>query len=131
MNQLNISWINSFKWKTLNTEATGLANISRLFKVDSTNTVFAKLVINSDKDQLKKMEIGYSDAVKVYFNGIAIYSGNTAFRTRDYRYLGTIGYFDAVYLPLKKGENTVLIAVSETFGGWGLMAKWENMDGIR
>ena len=90
-----------------------------------------KIVVVSDKDQIKKLDIGYSDRVKAFCNEQAIYSGNNSFRTRDYRYLGTIGYFDAIYLPLKKGENTIMLAVSETFGGWGVMGKWDNMEGIQ
>jgi hypothetical protein len=125
MNTINAEWANKLRWKNLPVEATGLANLSRLSVVsDSANTVFARVTINVDKDQIKKLDIGYSDRVKIYCNGTALYSGNASFRTRDYRYLGTIGYFDAVYLPLKKGENTIMIAVSETFGGWGIMGKW-------
>ncbi len=132
MHQLDNKWTGNFKWKTLNTEASGIANLSRLSPVsDSANTVLVKFTVVSDKDQLKKLDIGYSDRAKVFCNGNALYSGNASFRTRDYRYLGTIGYFDAVYLPLKKGENIIIVAVSETFGGWGVMAKWESMEGLR
>ena len=37
-------------------------------------------------------------------------------------YLGTIGLFDSVALSLNAGENEIWIAVSEAFGGWGIMA---------
>jgi len=131
-NILDASFINKQTWKKLPIENGGFANLSRLYEPgDTDNTVIAKIAIVSDKDQIKKLDIGYSDRVKAYCNGQAIYSGNNNFRTRDYRYLGTIGYFDAIYLPLKKGENTIMLAVSETFGGWGVMGKWENMDGIQ
>jgi hypothetical protein len=132
MNQLDNKWLGQLKWKNLPAEASGLANLSRLSAVsDSTSTALAKITVVSDKEQIKRLDIGYSDRIKIYCNGNAIYSGNTSFRTRDYRYLGTIGYFDAVYLPLKKGENTIIMAVSENFGGWGVMAKWENMESLR
>ena len=36
-----------------------------------------------------------------------------------------------IHSELKKGENTIMLAVSETFGGWGVMGKWENMEGIQ
>jgi hypothetical protein len=130
-NMLDASFINKHSWKKLAIENGGFANLARLYPVSDSNTVFAKVTVVSDKDQIRKLEIGYSDRVKVFCNGQAIYSGNNSFRTRDYRYLGTIGYFDAIYLPLKKGENTILLAVSETFGGWGIMGKWENMEGIQ
>jgi hypothetical protein len=42
-----------------------------------------------------------------------------------------MGYYDAVYLPLKKGKNELWLAVSENFGGWGLKGKFENMEGIQ
>ena len=113
-------------WKTLETESNGAVNLARISAVsDSTNTVLAKFTINSDKEQLKKLEFGYSDRVRLYCNGQLMYSGTTNFRTRDYRYLGTIGLFDAVYLPLKKGSNVIVLAVSENFGGWGVMGKVE------
>jgi hypothetical protein len=130
--QLHPGITSHLEWANLKTEVTGLLNLSRVAKlVDSANTVFAKFTIRSEKDQLKKLEIGYSDRIKVYCNGSAVYGGNTGFRSRDFRYLGTIGYFDAAYLPLKKGENTITMAVTETFGGWGVMAKWENGDGLQ
>ncbi|MCH8059016.1 MAG: hypothetical protein IIA11_01020 [Proteobacteria bacterium] len=44
--------------------------------------------------------------------------GNNAYQSRDYRYLGTIGLFDAIMLPLAVGDNELWIAVSEAFGGW-------------
>ena len=43
--------------------------------------------------------------------------------TRDYRFLGSIGYWDRLYLPLVPGENELVLAVSENFGGWGLQAR--------
>lgn len=132
MDRLDAAWIDQLRWTSVSVEAGGLFNLSRLSPVsDSANTILTKITIVSDKDQLKKMDIGYSDRVKVYCNGNAIYSGNAGFRSRDYRYLGTIGYFDAVYLPLKKGNNTIMLAVSETFGGWGVMSKFDNMEGTR
>lgn len=131
MNQLDATFVNKLSWKKLAIENGGFANLARLSPVTDSNTVLAKITVISDKDQVRKLDFGYSDRVKAFCNGQAIYSGNNSFRTRDYRYLGTIGYFDAIYLPLKKGENTIILAVSETFGGWGVMGKWENMDGIQ
>ena len=130
-NILDAAFVNKLKWSKLAIENGGFANLARLSPVTDSNTVIAKFTVVSDKDQVKKLDFGYSDRVKAFCNGQVIYSGNNFFRTRDYRYLGTIGYFESLYLPLKKGENTIMLAVSETFGGWGVMGKWENMDGIQ
>lgn len=109
------------------------ANIARkTIRYDGTqnNTVFVKIEINSDEDQTKLFEFGYSDRVVAILNGNPIYKGTNRWRTRDYRYLGTVGLFDAVYLNLKKGKNTLLMAVSEDFGGWLITGKFSNTKGV-
>jgi hypothetical protein len=118
-------------YKTLLCEESGTANLASVSKISEGNTVLTKLVIYSDSEQLKQMDFGYSDRIKVYVNGKIIYSGSNDYRSRDYRYLGTIGFFDAIYLPLKKGENTLIMGVSESFGGWGLKARFTDLEGIR
>lgn len=122
------------QWTNLKTEFTGTANLAKVSlrnRKKKLNTVFARVVIQSDKVQIKEMNFGYSDRVRVYCNGQLMYSGNNGFLSRDYRYLGTIGYFDTVYLPLKKGKNEIWLAVSENFGGWGVKAKLNNTTGIK
>jgi len=123
--QLTAKEKQNLKWDKLEVEPSGLANIARLRTMsDSTkNTVFAKLDIESDKAQIKKLDLGFSDMVKVYFNDTILFSAEDVFQSRDYRFLGSIGYFDHVYLPLKKGHNEVWIAVSENFGGWGIKGR--------
>ena len=122
---------NMLTWKTLTCESTGLANLARLQGLENGNTVFARLTIISDMAQVKRIRFGFSDKVKVYFNNQIVYGGSDVYRSRDYRFLGTVGLFDELYLPLIKGDNELWMAVSETFGGWGIKAEFENMDGIR
>jgi hypothetical protein len=94
------------------------------------NTVFARITIDSARQQIKKLKFGFSDRIKVYLNDRLLYSGNNNYRSRDYRFLGTIGYFDELYLPLEKGKNELWMAVSESFGGWGIKCRFEDMEGI-
>ncbi len=51
------------------------------------------------------------------------YRGNDAFQTRDRSFLGTVGLFDELILPLKRGDNELWFAVSEGFGGWAVVAQ--------
>jgi len=118
-------------WQSLPAEPAGITNLAQITDPgNGNNTVFARLTIQAERDQVKKLRFGYSDRVKVYVNDRLVYSGTTAYATRDYRYLGTIGLFDAVYLPLKRGTNEVWMAVSEDFGGWGILAQIEDQAGI-
>jgi hypothetical protein len=117
----------SIHWQTLTTDERGVADFSRLAGVaPGKNTVFARLVIESDHPQVKKFLFGFSDRVKIYCNNRLLYAGEDNYQSRDYRFLGTIGYFDALYLELKKGRNELWMAVSETSGGWGVKASLED-----
>lgn len=130
--QLGKAQKQGLQWTKLESEFTGTANLSWVNKRDQElNTAFAKITINSDRDQTKKFHFGFSDIAHVYVNGQLWFSGMDSYASRDFRYLGTIGYFDAIYLPLKKGDNEVWFAISEGFGGWGIKARFEDMEGIR
>lgn len=121
-------------WKDqIMVEEGAAANISRVQKLrgDGTgNTVLVRAVIRSDRDQIKLFEFGYSDRVVAILNGKPIYRGTNKWGSRDYRYLGTIGLFDGIYLDLKKGENELLMAVSEDFGGWLITGRFQDKKGI-
>ncbi len=119
-------------WHKLGVEQNGTANLARLQGVaEGRDTVFARLVIQSDREQVKKIRFGFSDEVRVYFNDRLLYGGRDIYQSRDYRFLGTIGLFDELYLPLRRGENELWLAVTENFGGWGVTAQFENMEGIK
>jgi len=86
--------------------------------------VYARTTIDSDRDQLKKLEIGYSDDVTVFLNGQPLWRGRSAQGFRDPRFLGIVNpENDAVYLPLKKGNNELVLAISELGGGWGFICR--------
>ncbi len=127
--------INGKKWLGELTVDEGTAvNISKMvtrYDDKPGNTVLAKVVINSNKDQKKLFHFGYSDRVIAILNGQPVYVGNNKFRSRDYRYLGTVGLFDAIYLDLKEGDNELVFAVSEDFGGWLITGKFEDQSDIK
>lgn len=123
------------KWQgKVSVEEGTAANISRIQKLrDGTpgNTVLARITFNSSKEQLKLFEFGYSDRLVAILNGKPLYQGTNKWRSRDYRYLGTVGLFDSVFLHLKEGKNELVMAVSEDFGGWLITGRFNNMDGIK
>lgn len=86
--------------------------------------LYARTTIHSDRDQVKRLEIGYSDEVSVFLNGQILYRGRSAQGFRDPGFLGIVNLEnDAVYLPLKKGSNELMLAVSELGGGWGFICR--------
>jgi hypothetical protein len=119
------------QWDTIATATRGIANIATVRKRDKEhNTVFAAVTLRASAATTARLRFGFSDRVVVYFNGKAVYRGNDRFQTRDYRYLGTVGFFDEVDLPLKRGDNEVRFAVSEDFGGWAIGAQLVDSPGV-
>jgi len=92
-------------------------------RVAGSKVVFARAIIASDRARTRLLHFGYSDNVVVYCNGTPLFSGINA------PYFRSLGFFeplgDAVYLPLRKGRNEIVFAVTEFFGGWAYSARLE------
>lgn len=139
---LAVSESNAIQWQDVEAEPPGFVvlyryreapHINVTFQTDFSTRlqpqpgmklVYARTTIDSDRDQVKKLEIGYSDDVSVFLNGQILYRGRSAQNFRDPGFLGIVNpENDAVYLPLKKGSNELMLAVSELGGGWGFICR--------
>ena len=120
-------------WRRVTSEPNGLVNLSKFLPHPTEGdipTALARTVLRSDRAQTVPLHIGYSDDVVVFLNGAPVFSGRSGFRARDPLFQGMIGYHDTLYLSLEAGDNDLVFAVSEVFGGWGLMAKTEAAAGL-
>ena len=119
-------------WTTLDAEPAGLADLARVNPVrDGADTVLARVVVHADRACHVPLELGFSDRAVVHLNGMPLYRGDDSYRSRDYRFLGSIGWFDTVYLPLQAGQNELVLAISESFGGWGVQARFPDAAALR
>jgi sugar lactone lactonase YvrE len=121
----NDKTLSRITWKPVKSEQPGLVNVSRYVTRSGAEpeVVYAKATLTVNEDVRKKLLIGYSDVVTVHLNGETLFSGFSDFRRRDNTFLGVMGLNDVLYLPLKKGDNELLLAVAESFAGWGFMAR--------
>jgi len=88
--------------------------------------LYARTTILSDKAEVRRLALGYSDDVSVFLNGKILYRGRSAQAFRDPGFLGIVSADnDAVYLPLNKGKNELVLALSELGGGWGFVCRLE------
>lgn len=88
------------------------------------HVVYARAGIYAERDELRKLQLGYSDDVSVFLNGRILYRGRSAQYFRDPGFLGIMdAENDAIYLPLRKGANELMLAVSELGGGWGFIGR--------
>jgi hypothetical protein len=132
----------AIKWQDIEAEAPGFVAVNRYresphprvtFQNDFSKrlepqpgmkVIYARTGIVAEREQVKKLYIGYSDDVSVFLNGRILYRGRSAQNFRDPAFLGIMNpENDAVYLPLKKGRNELTLAVSELGGGWGFICR--------
>ena len=100
---------------------------TRLQPQPGTKLIYARTTIPAKRDEVRKLALGYSDEVSVFLNGRILYRGRSAQAFRDPGFLGIVSADDdAVYLPLRKGSNELVLALSELGGGWGFVARLED-----
>jgi hypothetical protein len=119
-------------WSRLDAEPAGLANLARVQGIVlGKNTALARTVVVAERDGVWRLDFGFSDRVRLFLNRRLLYRGDDGQGSRDYRFLGSIGYYDALYLPLVRGENELVLAVSEdNRGGWGVQARFADPAGL-
>ena len=112
-------------WRPIRSAANGMVDFSRHLRRQGPEpeTVLARTTIHADSKCIKKYNFGYSDLVTVFLNGQPVFSGNSAYRSRESSFLGVVGPNDSLYLPLRKGENELLLMVAEVMGGWGFLVQ--------
>jgi len=97
---------------------------TRLTPQPGTQLVYARTSIAAERNEVRKLYLGYSDEVSVFLNGRILYRGRSAQSFRDPGFLGIVSPDDdALYLPLRKGSNELVLALSELGGGWGFVAR--------
>ncbi|MGB7318115.1 MAG: hypothetical protein WBC85_09140, partial [Planktotalea sp.] len=121
-------------YHALEAEASGLVNLARLQGVEAgKDTVFAQVTITAEETGTRAFDFGFSDDVRVYLNGNLLFAASDRYTMRDYRFLGTVGYWDSVYLPLSAGENTLTLAITEDAAdktGWAVQGRLPDMAGL-
>jgi hypothetical protein len=123
-------------WSTIAAERHGLVNISRRYGATPRGTrrmVWLKATIKASKDQVRKLDFGFSDEVYVYLNGKPLYQDKNLYNTPGMKTpRGRCSLENSrIELPLGEGDNELLIGVTNFFFGWGIMARFDDVEGLR
>jgi hypothetical protein len=113
-------------WSPIALEEGGLLNVSKRLRKPRSgrHAAFLRNVIRAERSEIVALEIGYSDDAMVWLNGSPVFRGFNRFNGRYPGFLGLlVGAAEQLFLPLRPGENTLVIAVSERAFGWGLKAR--------
>jgi len=114
------------EWRPIAVEELGLVNITKLLRKPTAGRFVAYLrtVITMDSARVVPLELGYSDDIVLWLNGIPVFAGINSLGSHYPGFLGLANSaVDHVYLPLKAGDNELLAAVSDRIAGWGLKAR--------
>jgi hypothetical protein len=128
-------------WQPITAERRGLVNLSRKFAVVSDRhpweldrqVVWLRVKLHSETAQKKLLRLGFAHEVWVFMNGSMVFVDKNLYaqsmrKTPD----GRISIENAAFeVPFRAGENELLVAIANNFYGWGLMARLEDMEGLR
>jgi hypothetical protein len=113
-------------WSPMPLEEGGLLNLSRRLRKPrgGRHAAFVRNTIRAQRAEVAALEIGYSDDAMVWLNGAPVFRGFNGFNARYPGFLGLlVPAAEQVFLPLRAGDNSLVIAVGERTFGWGLKAR--------
>jgi hypothetical protein len=120
--------------RRLDTEADGLLPLHRHVPVAAnspTTAAVARTTVRAARAGVYALDLGFSDIATVFLNGTPVFTGDASYSVDRPRREGLIGFDQArLHLALKEGENELAIVVSDSFGGWGLMARFVGAAGL-
>jgi hypothetical protein len=113
-------------WRPFAVEESGLVNLTRaLGSFKEPVAAFARTTLKSDSTRSVALDLGYSDQITVFLNGVPVYSGVNAWESRYPGFLGHVKLgSETVWLHLRPGENELILATRDDQRfGWGFVAR--------
>ena len=131
--------LRAMSWLPATTDHDGLLPIVKYrakirggrWQENSRDVVWARTTLRAERARVARLDLDYSDKVVLYLNGRPLFAGNNTFLAQRGNSLGNLGLgSNGVYLPLRAGDNELLMAVIEESDGWGLIARLDDSDGV-
>jgi hypothetical protein len=90
-------------------------------RIDGSRIVYARATILAARDEIRRLQYSYSNGVVIYLNGRPLAFAMNPGGLRGLGVMARVG--DAVYLPLRRGRNELVLAVIQCTGGWAYSAR--------
>jgi len=128
----DVDFSNSFmpgkdaSWEGIRAERRGLVDLTRKFGPSKERRiVWLKANIHTMKEQSRKLNLGFSDEVWVFINGKYVYVDKNLYGQPLSKFPdGRCSIENTSFnVPLKEGDNELLIGVANSFFGWGIVAR--------
>lgn len=99
------------KWKQLDRRESGYIDFLKIFDPSENVVAYARKTVVADSAGMVKFGVGSNDGVRVWVNGRLVLDRQVARRARVNE--------DQISVPLRKGENDILVKVDQLKRGWG------------
>jgi hypothetical protein len=121
-------------WREAVADPSGLVPLDRVVDLPEKAgrvAALARVTIRAAQPVTVPFSFGYSDDASVFLNREQLFSGVNGYSFNFPRRDGLITIdHTTVYLPLRAGDNELLLAVSDVFGGWGFMGRLDAPAGV-
>ena len=99
------------KWKTYSDHTSGYINFARLFSPNKDVVSYAYTTVIAPEAQTMKFGVGSNDGVRVWVNGKLVLDRPILRKA--------VPNDDTITVPVKKGENSILVKVDQLGNKWG------------
>ena len=121
-------------FRAVTAEPGGLVSLLRHVKIPANAKEWAtaaRLHLRADKAGSRRLDLGFSDTATVYLNGTALAHLDAGYSFDNPRQEGLVHLEQSsLFLPLRAGDNELLVVVSDVFGGWAVMGRFPDGDGL-
>ena len=115
-NGLSVKWFRPFGY-----DSSGYVDLNTLFSPNDFSAAYALTYLNCSSEREAQFRFGSEDGIKVWLNGLEIFSYDTP--------RAAVVDDDLVTVRLKKGWNKILLRVSDTWGSWGFYFRVTDLKG--
>lgn len=125
----------SKSWSPVSAKYRGMVNLTEKFgatEIGTRRLTWLRTTVTSAREQEKMLRMGFSDEVWVFINGEPLHQNKNYYGSpgmKEPRGRATLEN-TKFEVPLKEGENEILIGLSNYFFGWGLTARWNDTAGL-
>jgi hypothetical protein len=121
-------------WSSIHAERRGLINLTRLYGGGAPRRiVWLKTNLRAERQWNYKLNLGFTNEVWVFLNGKYLYIDKNFYDEPSMKTpRGRVSIENCSFnLPLKSGENELLIGVGNDFFGWGIVARLDDNLGVQ
>lgn len=123
-------------WRPIDAERRGFVNLSRVFgrtvPFGVPRMMWLKTTIHSDAARTVQLRLGFLDDVSVFVNDRMLYVDKNYFGLPVAKVpAGRLSLENAtIAVPLKAGDNVLLMGVGNNFYTWGIVARLDDLEGV-